>query len=77
MRELRHVVSALFVAGLASCSCFQPVDERQCDALLPCGSGWRCVDFQCVPPGDGGASGGQGGGRATGGGGTGGGTAGG
>ncbi|MCU0700561.1 MAG: hypothetical protein MUC96_28965, partial [Myxococcaceae bacterium] len=48
------------VSALSSCSCFQPVVERQCDAMRPCGSGWRCVDFQCLPPlPDGGAAGGS------------------
>ncbi len=61
------LVATAALSVVASCGCFQPVVERQCDDTTPCGSGWRCVAFQCVPPlpGDGGVGGGSvGGGRA-------------
>ncbi len=63
MRSHRLVALQLFAAAsIAGCSCFQPVVELQCDAKTPCGSGWLCVDGQCVPPGSGGGSGGGAGG---------------
>ena len=59
MRSHRLVSLQLFAAAaLWGCSCFQSVSEKQCDEQTPCGSGWRCVAGECVPPGAGGGGGG-------------------
>lgn len=64
MFQLRHLVGAAFAVSVASCSCFQPVVERQCVAPADCAPGWRCIEYQCLPPATGGgaAAGGRAGG---------------
>ncbi|MEW5738229.1 MAG: hypothetical protein AB1938_04850 [Myxococcota bacterium] len=51
--------------GALAAACWTPVVEVQCEKDQDCGSGWRCVERVCVPPGSGG---GKGGGGSTGGG---------
>ena len=48
-------------ALLGLSACFQSVLEVQCDAAHPCGSGWRCVQGECVPPSSGTGTGSGGG----------------
>jgi hypothetical protein len=57
-------------AALIGVACWTPVVEVRCQTDQDCGSGWRCVERQCVPPGfDAGSGGGTGAGGGTGGGG--------
>lgn len=62
-----HLWLGAALAALAGAACWTPVVETQCQTDQDCGSGWRCIERQCHPPGAGGGGTAGGGGSVGGG----------